>query len=298
MSEKTESPNGDPIEKPEDKQFSDLLNKSLTISDEIDNFVKTVSSRNQTNRVYAMAMRDALPVLSKFEYPPELLKLLADSNEVRSRFVMSVDENLIMDSTGGTILATATTAYSGAMPSMREAELMFPVEQFQLVVENINLFNSRVSRPELKEETSQLLIKWGFDVGAHNDKSPLELFTTAHTAFERPISNTNPAITSLIPIRSCIELVIGRLKELRPKTPNAKGIRDIILIGDQLKSDLLDNSIVKEWDTQWRSLSDDLSPAKYDEMNYDEWRKLLFDATRFLHSFLDGLDNTKARQPK
>ncbi len=94
-----------------------------------------------------------------------------------------------------------------------------------------------VSRPSQKEDVIQLLKEFGLDI-AHqpNEKSPLELFETAHKAYERPVTQNNPIATSLIPLRGGIENAVQSLLLARSQQEETKGWkRKITSIGKQLK---------------------------------------------------------------
>jgi hypothetical protein len=95
-----------------------------------------------------------------------------------------------------------------------------------------------ISRPSQKDNTIQLLQEFGLDIPHQpNEKSPLELFETAHEAFARPIiMENNPVSTSLIPLRGCIENSVQSLLLMRSRQEATKGWkRKIASIGKQLK---------------------------------------------------------------
>jgi hypothetical protein len=155
------------------------------------------------------------------------------------------------------------------------------------------------SRPTLKDEVTNLLRTFYLDIAPSGKQSPLEYFETAHRAFESPISEGNPAITSLIPMREAVETALDELLKLRPQqeaTGKSHG-KKISFICKQFKKDAVSDVVVQEWVDQWQDISDrDLSASKRYRMTRDEWNRKLNRATLFLHSFLTGLDPHKLRK--
>jgi hypothetical protein len=156
------------------------------------------------------------------------------------------------------------------------------------------------NRPTLKAEVISLIRALHLDIAPTGKKSTLELFQTAHQAFEAPISKGNPVITSLVPMREAVESSLDELLKLRPKqeSTGASHSKKILSIGAQLKKDFISDVVVQEWADQWHDISDkDLSASKRYQMTRDEWSRKLNRATQFFHSFLTGLDPTKTRIP-
>jgi hypothetical protein len=155
------------------------------------------------------------------------------------------------------------------------------------------------NRPELKEEVIDLIRDFHLDIPPKGKKSALELFQTAHRAFEIPISKNNPVITSLVPMREAVESVIDELLRLRPKqeVTGSSYSKKILSIGFQLRKEIISDVVVQEWADQWYDISDkDLSASKRYEMTREEWGRKLNRATQFIYSFLTGLDPKKLRK--
>jgi hypothetical protein len=129
------------------------------------------------------------------------------------------------------------------------------------------------------------------------EKSPLELFETAHEAYERPIRGFNPVSSSLIPMRSSLTLSIEKLlKERSHQEKAGNNINKIKSIANQLKkSGILPNTITS-WANDYQELiRDELSPAKTGQMDREEWLRIINRSTLFLQNLLSGLDTEKIR---
>src|SRR5262245_40247088 len=113
----------------------------------------------------------------------------------------------------------------------------------------------------------------GLDTSPEGIKSPLELFQTAHEAFSKPVANSNPIITSLIPMRESVRLTIDYLLKRRPKQEKTNKEWDkIISIGNQLSRALISEEQIRSWAGIWISeLKNSLSPAKEQDVSRDEW---------------------------
>ncbi len=158
-------------------------------------------------------------------------------------------------------------------------------------------FEAYASRTELRDEVQSLLLDFGLDIPQYpGDRSPLEQFNTAHEAYLMPIDNTDPAITSLIPLRECIHSVLDGLLLRRPNPMKVKKNQKakVVSIGMQLKHDSLPDDIINEWADEWHDLNTgDLSRAKRKVIDREDWLYRLNRGTAFLHSLLKGIDPHK-----
>jgi len=268
---------------------------------------KMENGRNETKKGQT-EFDNLIAIEGVVEHVPELIALQTNwfvkkSNIIGRKSLALDDRNNDLLNAAGTILTTSTTYLSTAIfDEQEETDYVF-ADGYNAKVSAITEFRNRIARPDIVDETIELLRKWGLDTKIIREnlpdiESPLELFVTAHQAYSAPVNNNNPISTSLIPIRTSIEQTITRLKNLRPNRPNAAGANDLVLIGEQLRSDWLEMSIIENWVTQWNTIHRTLSGSKDAVMGRDEWKFLLFDATRFLHSLLSGLDIQKARKVK
>jgi len=151
------------------------------------------------------------------------------------------------------------------------------------------------SRPSQRENVVQLLKEFSLDVSHKTDeKSPLELFETAHEAFARPLTQNNPVSTSLIPLRGCIDNAVQSLLLMRPQQEETGSWKKkIISIGKQLKKDSLPDEVIDELAEECHSLINDLSSAKTGDISREDWLIWLNRGTSFLNSLLRGLDSSK-----
>jgi hypothetical protein len=194
------------------------------------------------------------------------------------------------DSTSGTVSLTST-ALSGIFSQKTDFFSKNP---------DINNawepFTGYTKRPALKSKVIILLQMFHLDKSPTGKKSSLELFQIAHQAYEAPISNNIPVITSLVPMREAVESALDALLKLRPiqEPTGSSHSRKIESIGAQLKKDNISDRIIQEWANQWHDISDrDLSASKRYQMTRDEWGRKLNRATEFFYSFLTGLDSSK-----
>jgi hypothetical protein len=164
-------------------------------------------------------------------------------------------------------------------------------------------YNSLIDRAANRHEAVDLFRSLGLDKSFHGRRSALEQFEVAYDAMEKPVTGaTDPAQTSLLPIREAIETALDHLLYLRPNRVNIgdvegknKDWRKIIAISADLKKGNIPDQIVQSWARDWSNLKDDLSYAKIDPLDRSEWARLLNKATLFVISFFSGLDPEKLR---
>ena len=145
-----------------------------------------------------------------------------------------------------------------------------------------------------KNKVLPLLEKYGLATAPHGKKSPVELFETGWAAFESPVTSTSPAVTSLIPIRECINKTIEALLSRRPMQEKAKSEKDKILsICNQLAWNTSQKSAHQLLADQWHTLNDELSGSKEKNFDRDTWLGFLRRATLLLLELLQTLDSSK-----
>ena len=161
----------------------------------------------------------------------------------------------------------------------------------------VAVFIQQTTRSSREEEVIALMKSLGLDSAQKGKKSPLEQFQTAHESFSKPVIESNPIITSLIPMRESIRLTIDYLLRRRPKQEITKREWDkIISIGSQLSYSTISQQQIQSWAGIWLGeLKYSLSPAKEEDISRDEWTKRITKSTLFLKSFLSGIDLTKLR---
>jgi hypothetical protein len=161
-------------------------------------------------------------------------------------------------------------------------------------------------RSSEKEAAIELLRSFRLDEPFRGRRSAVEQFETAYDAINRPVTgSTDPAQTSLIPMREAIETALDHLLHMRPIRTNIGNVqgqnkdwRKIVAIAIQLKKDEIPESIFQSWARDWSNLKSQLlSPAKTERIDRAEWGRRISKATRFVIAFLSGLDAGKIDHP-
>jgi hypothetical protein len=197
-----------------------------------------------------------------------------------------------INSTGGTILYDAYEAYRFTENTIA-IEANMPSNDFTA---RFSLLDHVVGKYADEDEVKILIKAFRLDTPPSGKKSVLHLFESALEAYKSPVTQNNPVITSLIPMREAIELAVAELLKKRPHQEPAKNDYEKILsIGKQLQKDDIDIETIQAWANQWKELKDKLSAAKNQEMDRSEWGRILNLATIFLKSFFLGLEPEKIK---
>jgi len=237
-----------------------------------------------------------LPLVS-YMAPPSIEGLALQWNQIAEqtthiRFVLE-DVQPTTDTVSGTATLTSVTT-SGVI-----SRNIAPYIHDPNFDHSWGHFIEVTSRPEKKLEVIRLMKAFRLDIPPAGSKSPLDLFQTAHQAFEAPVSKSNPVSTSLIPMREAVEASLDELLRLRPEQQaGGHGNRKkIAAICAQLKKDSVTDLMVQEWADQWHDINDkDLSSSKRQHITREEWSRRLNRATLFLYSLLIGLDSSRLRR--
>ena len=238
--------------------------------------------------------------VTKYYQPPEDIEIIIDGlDKINNQLGFQKDKtgkiNLgpVVSTTAGSVVSFSSDLFDKEKAKGRIYSENWP--KVEMAIDNYHALPERISN---KNEVIELMKKLGLDKSFHGHKSPLELFITAHIAYEEPITSKNPVITSLIPVRESIRLIIDILLKARPIQEKASSEREkIISIGKQLKFDEIDIAIVISWADQWfDSLDKELSPSKQEELSREEWRNRLNKSTLFIKNILSGLDINKMRR--
>jgi hypothetical protein len=171
-------------------------------------------------------------------------------------------------------------------------------ENHAALSEAITILSDIVSRPIYKEDVVTLMKSLGLDAPQPGKKSPVELFITAHETFTKPVLDSNPIITSLLPMRESIRLTIDFLLKHRREQEKTKNEAEKIgSIGKHLAYDSISAEQINTWASIWYSeLDNSLSPSKEEDISRTEWQKRLVRSTLFLKSLLSGIDPAKLRK--
>jgi len=150
-----------------------------------------------------------------------------------------------------------------------------------------------------KESVLSLLRHFGLDKAVFGKKDAAQMFETSWAAFERPVTDSSPVITSLVPVRECIKETIEGFLRRRPKQEATKNERAKILsIGSQLAFDAVGSVEIESLASRWSDkgqLLDELSRSKDADWSREEWQSVLRRATLFLRELLQIVDPKKLR---
>ena len=119
--------------------------------------------------------------------------------------------------TAGTLSGTAGYDFLSHVPPSRLEHAQLAAQQMEHVV------NEFVNA----EKVGRLLTDLNMDVAPSGRKSPLEHFRTTWAAYDSPVTGASPVITSLIPMRKCIEGVINELLRRRRTQNPVRGLREL-----------------------------------------------------------------------
>jgi len=195
-------------------------------------------------------------------------------------------------------MASANTAsYSMADFATANNVLPFvPSRRQNETRESVQRLSNVLTRRTQKDAVLALLNQYGFAGVVANQQSPTDLFETAWAAFEKPVTASSSASTSLIPMRECVNVTIAALLRRRPKQERAKSEADKILsICDQLFAASISRSAMESLARRWPILNDELSSAKQKSYTREECERLLRKSTFFLGELLESLDRSKIK---
>jgi hypothetical protein len=288
-----ESSSKDPVE-----EFKNILDDVEENGKEISETGRQITAKGQYMVDIAQAAKQVIPYL-----PPHAVENLisdwkpfAQQTGLLIAGLQSLNNDVVpsSDSTAG----TATISITGSFPYPNQSIPAVPLTsnpEAKSAIENLHYVAGRFTDVA---QTRELLKTFRLDKARKGKQSPLQLFNTAHEAFERPVSNVDPVITSLIPMRECIRLVIDDLLKRSPgqeKTGN--DYFKLISIGKRSKRDTIPLDTFESLAEIWhKDISDkELSDAKEAYIGREEWSRRLQRATQFLFSLLSGLDPTKLK---
>lgn len=171
-------------------------------------------------------------------------------------------------------------------------------EDAQVAANNLSQVINRLAN---REEVLAIMSEFGLANAAPDKQSPIELFQSAWAAFEKPVTENSPVITSLIPMRQSILDTVEALLRRRPKQEPAKSHEaKIISLGSQLAREGISMDEIMSWAVRWGAkggsgLVDELSGSKDKKYSREEWNDLLRRATLFIRELLEGIDPAKLR---
>lgn len=230
-----------------------------------------------------------------------------DQNEISNQYpywIDAYDQLGSISPVSGSLLST--TDYIAGTASESSASVIRFVSPIHAQLSDNDVFldvwknyTAVVTNESVFEKIRNLLCKLHLDNAPIGKLSPLTLFDTAVNAYNSPVSDDSPAISSLLPLRESISTSIEILLRFRPKQEKT-GSSDkekIISIGKQLKKDITSSAMVSKWAEEWHKINDeDLSDSKKAHISRDEWTMRLFRTANFYYGFLSGLDPSKFRK--
>lgn len=181
------------------------------------------------------------------------------------------------------------------VPALIQEIYTYPIDKQKYATETVTKLCRQVESINTKDETLLILSKYRFTKGYGNNRSPLESFAIGYAAYENPVVDGNPTVTSLIPLRSCIDDIIADLLRRRIRQEQTANKAKIISIGNQLRYESISDDIILFWARQYSELNDILSDAKSAKMDRTEWGKTLQRAMNFIIGFLKILDPDKMK---
>lgn len=269
-----------------------ILSEAEDKGKEIAGIGRDITEAGQFLADLANATRDVIHIV---RMPPNMELLISDWSLARDRADSLLGHLEHIDI--GAFSSTTGTVASASSDSFHRPTLFLtvPDEDKHRLREALESFDQISERIADAGEVRHLMESLGLNDSAPGRKSPLEQFEIAHAAYEKPVGEENPVVTSLIPMREAIRGCIDHLLRKRPDQEKAKNEwMKIVSIGQQLKRDSLDESIIDSWASQWtHALGTYLSPSKEEDITREEWRQRLVRSTLFLKGFLGGLDFTK-----
>lgn len=274
-------------------EFRNKLNESIEKGHQITNAGRELTESGQYIVDLSTAIKNAIPIITPSNNIEELITGFESLNKQLDSSYSTIHEiTPVISSSSGSTTSLVLDAFNNQYNQFEGSELN------KLEAENsIDEINQVAQRIADKDEVISLMKLFKLDIALQGQKSSLELFIIAHDAFGSPVSDNNPVVTSLIPIRESINLMIDKLIKERPIQEQAGNERaKIISIGNQLKNDYLDENIIISWAEQWHSMNNqELSPSKNKEISRKEWQYRLNHSTIFIKSILEGLDVNKLR---
>jgi hypothetical protein len=283
----------DPIE-----ELKSILDDVEQKGEEISEKGRGITKDGQYRVDIARATKAVIPYLP----PNEIENIIGDwkpfaqQSERLLLGLQGLDTEVRVDS--ATYAGTATLSITGSFPNLNpytSAGFVTKNPEARAAFENLQAVAGRFIDAS---QVERILQELGFDKAYKGKKSPLELFQTAQGAFEKPVINKDPIITSLIPIRECIHLIIAELLKRRPIQEETRGdYAKVVSISRQLKRDTIQidvfDSLARQWHDEIRDK--ELSAAKEGSVQREEWLRRLQRATQFLFSLLSGLDPAKMK---
>lgn len=217
--------------KPNTDHFLLKIDSVISQAENVHSKTKNIGSNMQYIVDFSRAIKDIVPTLNSAEFEEIEVIYHEAAKQLEYSFKWLNEAYSSSDTAAGTISTTAST-----ISTFISKRIILDGEEISFENGSYD-FNKIVNRPEIKANVTKLMRIFHLDISHPGKKSPLENFQIAYHAFENPVADNSPAITSLIPMREAINSTINELLHSRPKQ-EMTGISDknkISSIGKQLK---------------------------------------------------------------
>ncbi|MDO8670568.1 MAG: hypothetical protein Q7O66_03955 [Dehalococcoidia bacterium] len=276
------------------KRFSQLIEHSILKSEEVELRAGDLAKHGRYARDLGLTARERLKYATASSVDwRRMIGTLQYSNEQQDQILSGLP----------TFIGTATSASTAAASSMTgladyEAVCTYaPRQEWEQARRAAEELSAVIDKFAEKEEVKKLLRQFGLDNATAGEKSPLELFETAHAAFDKPVIEGSPVVTSLLPMRECINGIVAALLRLRPRQEPARNEKDkVVSVWKQCAVSGVSQTAIDALAQQWYDLHNELSDFKQKGCSRTEWRDLLRKTTLLLVGLLRILDPARLRQ--
>lgn len=237
----------------------------------------------------AMLWKEIIPLTSS-DLDLEQIEIPVKTLEHKYQSILSHKEIISLGATD-----TSSTFTLSASASFANPDYIEPVYQEKANPYIVKLHDI-VTQSTKKDTALELMGKFGFSKAPGWRKSASSQFEEGWAAYEAPVTQNNPATTSLIPLRESINMIISELIRRAPAQRKAKNEKEkICFILEELSLRPIEEIEKEEFSKQWSSINDELSESKSLAYTRNKWHECLLIATNFIIGFLGCLDHNKLR---
>lgn len=157
-------------------------------------------------------------------------------------------------------------------------------------------FYQVINHQNLADEIRLGMARLGLDSAHGNSRSPLEQFEDANSALEQPSYGEGSPVAILLPLRECINSIIGELLRRRPtQEPTPRTQDKIVSIGWQCGHKSLPPNHFIRLGEDLSDLLNNLSGAKQAAIARDVLMQRFERGVLFLKAILDSIDEKQLR---
>ncbi|MCD4753804.1 MAG: hypothetical protein K8R40_12090 [Anaerolineaceae bacterium] len=151
-----------------------------------------------------------------------------------------------------------------------------------------DLVTSQYSKPEI----IMLMNRFRMGKNIPGKVSPIIFFEKAWETIDYRISIVS-ANDSLVNLRSCLDGMLNRLTQMKPRQEKVGQQKKVLSIGYQLRKEGVPDKTISDWNKEYNDLHKELSGFKQDMFSIDDWKRLLDRGTAFIYNMLSGLESEK-----